>query len=173
MAKKRVYGLTSVLLGPIAVDGGMGATLTEVLGATAKGTASLIYTPPTIADIETEETDDIDDQIVTAPGKWELKLESYNVSAKSMGDTMGGEYTAGVDPLPDTWESPDTIVQQEGSAKVTTRTGVVIEIPRLKYLATPTFALTKNEFGKISLMGTALKPTKAATASLKFTDAPA
>lgn len=170
MAKKRVYGLSSVLLGDIAVDGGMGTTLTEVLGATAKGSASLIYTPPTVEDVEIEESDDPYDQIVTTAGKWELKLESYNVSAKSMSDTMGGTYTAGAANTPDTWESPDVTVQKEQSAKVTTRSGVVIDIPRLKYFASPSFNLTKNELGKISLTGTVLKPTKAATKAIKFTD---
>ena len=170
MAKKKVYGLTSVLFGPIGSDGGMGTTLTEILGATAKGTASLIYTPPTFTDVEIEEEDDPYDQLIATPGKWELKLESYNVGAKSLSDTMGGTYTPGASGAPDTWEPDEVQIAKESSARVTTRGGSVIDIPRLKYYAAPTFNLTKGDLGRISLTGTPLKPSKAGVKALKFTD---
>jgi len=169
MAKK-VYGLSSVMVGAIANDGGMGTSLTELLGATVKDSASLIYTEPSVEDIEIEESDDPYDQIVTTAGKWELKMNSYNVSAKTMGNVVGGTYTAGTSGAPDTWESPDQLVQQEKSFKVTTRSGMVIDMPRVKYLAVPQFDFAKSKLGTINLTGTPLKPTKAGLKTVKLTD---
>lgn len=171
MAKKKIYGLASVLMGAVGSDGGMGATLVEVLGATVKGTASLIYTPPTIADVEIEEEDTPYDQLITAGGKWELKMDSHNVSAKTLGDTFGGDYVPGTGATPDSW-SGDDMVLKEGSFRVTTRNGVVLDLPRVKYMAIPTFNFDKTQLGRIALTGTPLKPTKAGTRTIKYTDAP-
>lgn len=170
MATKKLYGLTSVLIGAIANDGGMGTVLTELLGATAKDSASLVYTEPTIEDVEIEEIDDPYDQIITTAGKWELKLNSYNVSAKTMGDVVGGTFTAGTGGAADTWESPDQLVQQERSVRVTTRSGMVIDLPRVKYMAIPQFDFAKSKLGTLNLTGTALKPTKTGVKTVKLSD---
>lgn len=170
MAKKKIFGLTSVLLGAIASDGDMGTTLTELLGATAKDSASLIFTPPTTEDIEIEEEDAVYDVLNTANGKWELKLESFNVSAKTLGDTMGGTYTAGVDPAPDTWEAPSSYILKEMSAKVTTRNGVVIDLPRVKIMAAPSLNFAKGALGRLAITGTVMQPTKSGVSHMKYTD---
>ncbi|PPK98974.1 hypothetical protein [Parapedobacter indicus] len=171
MAKK-IFGLKAVLMGDPAADGDMGTTLTELLGATVKGSASLIYTEPSTEDIEVEEVDAAFDTLLTQSGKWELNLESYNVSAKTLGDVCGGTYTAGTSGAPDTWEGDD-VVFIEKSVECETRNGVKIALPRVKILARPQFNLDKAQLGRLSVKGTGLPPTKAGVKTVKFTDAPA
>lgn len=167
---KKVYGLTSVLMGAIGSDGGMGTTLTEVLGATVKDTAKLTFTAPTTEDVEIEESDDPFDTITTENGGWQLDMESYNLAAKALSDTMGGTYTAGTSGAPDTWESPSTNILLERSVRVTTRNGVIIDIPRMKINAAPDFTFAKGSLGRLVVTGKVLKPTKANTSSIKLTD---
>lgn len=170
MAQKKVFGLTSVLMGAIANDGGMGTTLTELLGRTAKDSASLIYTPPSTSDVEIEESDDPDDTLTTAIGTWELKFDSYNVAAKTMSDVCGGTYTAGDEDTPDTWESPDPMDYMEKSFRVTTRNGAVVDLPRVKYIAAPNLDFAKSKLGTLKVTGKVMKPTKSGVKSVKFTD---
>lgn len=89
MAKK-VYGLKSIIMGPVAGDGGMGTSLHEVLGETVLGTATLTMPTPTKEGVRTEEkklpifytegeTPDIT-----------ISASSYNVSASTMQHLFGG-----------------------------------------------------------------------------------
>ncbi|WGQ15574.1 hypothetical protein [Sphingobacterium faecium] len=165
----KLIGLKSLKLGPIGVDGAMGTVLTEVLGATVKGTASLVYSEPSIEDIEVEEFDGAYDEILTTSGKFELNLESYNVSAKTLGAVCGGEYTEGTAGAPDTWEG-DEIVHMEMSAEAESRNGVIIQIPRLKFIARPSFDFNKAQLGRLILKGSVLKPTKVGVKSIKYTN---
>lgn len=169
MAKRKIFGLASVLIGAIAADGGMGAVLIEVLGATVKGSASLIYTPPSTSDIEIEEDDSTFDTLITTPGKWELKLESYNLGAKTMNDVGIGTLTLGVAPAPDKL-AVDDIIQKESSFRLTTRNGAVIDLPRVKYIASPSLNFDKTQLAKLVLTGSPLKPTKAGVSTVLFTD---
>lgn len=169
---KSVYGLTGVKSGAIAVDGGMGTVLTELLGATVKGTASLIYTPPTYEDKEIEESDDIYDSFPTSMGKWEFKLDSYNVAAATLFKLFGGTFTAGDEDTPDKWGMPDVFTAIEESVEMVTRSGEVLQAPRMKLVPAPNFNFTKADAGRLSLVGTIMKPTKANTPSLSFSDAP-
>jgi hypothetical protein len=172
---KKVYGLTIVKSGNIANDGGMGTTLTELLGATVKGSGTLTFTPPGLTDLEIEEVDDVWDEVPSSLGKWELKLDSYAVSAATMYKLFGGTFTPAVtggSPSPAIWGMPAVFVPIEQSIQMTTRSGEVLAAPRMKLMPAPNFATTKSDAFKLSLTGTILSPTKANTPSLTFTDAP-
>lgn len=158
MAKK-VYGLKAITMGAPAVDGGMGTTLTEVLGATVKGTATLTSTAPETAEIEIEESDDLYDEITTKAGSWTLTASTYNVSALTMQKFFGGTITAGV------WAPPvdGAFLDVYQSVKAETRSGIVFNFVKMKLTATANFAFDKTKLGQIDWVGKVLKADKAAT----------
>jgi hypothetical protein len=159
MATNKVYGLKAITMGAPAGDGGMGTVLTEVLGATVKGSATLTSSDPETEDVEIEESDDLYDSITTKAGTWALKASTYNVSALTMQKFFGGTVAAGV------W-SPDpsgAVVTVYQSVKVETRTGIKINFVKMKLTATANFAFDKTKLGQIDWTGTMLKADKAAT----------
>lgn len=163
-AKNKVYGLKAITTGPIAGDGGMGTTLTEVFGATVKGTATLTSTDPTVEDIEIEESDNLYDQIETKKGTWALKASTYNVSALVMQELFGGAIVTGV------WSPPadGASVQVYRSVKAESRTGIIFNFVRMKLTATANISFDKAKLGQIDWTGTLLQPTKAATAAMSI-----
>lgn len=168
---KNILGLKSVKIGAIAVDGGMGTTLTEIFGATATGTASLMLNEGSYDRIEIEETDDAYDELMSAAPEWVFQMESYNVSAKALGDISAGTYTAGSSGAPD--KVALGIPQEvERSVEIETRNGAKLEIPRMKLRIRPQFDFQKQQFGRVIITGTPLLPTKADTATITKTDAP-
>jgi len=169
--KNNIIGLKAVKMGAIAVDGGMGTTLTEMLGATVKGTASLILNEGSYEDIEIEEEDVPYDELETQAPKWAFQMESYNVSAKALSDLGGGDYTAGASGAPDSI-GMDVPISLELSVEVETRNGAKLEIARMKIRIRPQFDTQKQQFGRVIVTGTPLKPTKADTKTIVKTDAP-
>jgi hypothetical protein len=163
MAKK-VYGLKAITMGPVAGDGGMGTTLTEVLGATVKGTATLTSTTPETTEIEIEESDDLYDEIVTKAGAWSLAASTYNVSAATMLELFGGTVAAGV------WSPPvdGTTVTVKRSVMAETRTGIRFRFVNMSLTATAEFAFDKTRLGQINWTGKVLKATKAATPAMSI-----
>jgi len=170
--KNNIIGLKAVKIGPIAEDGGMGTVLQEILGATVKGTASLVLNEGTYEDVEIEEEDTVYDELETQAPKWAFQLESYNVSAKALSDLGGGTYTAGASGAPDKigMNVPVTI---ERSVECETRNGAKLEIARMKIRIRPQFNTDKSQFGRVIVTGTPLKPTKAGLDTIVKTDAPA
>jgi len=163
MAKK-VYGLKAITMGPVAGDGGMGTTLTEVLGATVKGTATLTSTAPETAEIEIEESDDLYDEIVTKGIVWTLAASTYNVSAETMLELFGGSITTGV------WSPPadGTTVTVKRSVVAETRTGIKFRFVNMSLTATAEFAFDKTRLGQINWTGKVLKAGKAATPAMSI-----
>lgn len=163
MAKK-VYGLKAITMGDPATDGGMGTVLTEVLGATVKGTAALTSTEPTTEEIEIEETDELYDEIETKAGVWSLKASTYNVSAITMKKFFGGTIVAGV------WSAPvgGATVQVYQSVVAETRTGIKFNFVKMKLTATANIAFDKAKLGQIDWTGKVLKADKAATSAMSI-----
>lgn len=158
MAKK-VYGLKTITMGDPAEDGGMGLTLTEVLGATVKGTATLTSTEPTSEEIEIEESDELFDEIETKSGVWTLKASTYNVSALTMKLFFGGTITG------TKWASSvgGNSIQVYKSVAVETRSGIKATFVKMKLTGTANLAFDKAKLGQIDWTGKLLKPDKAAT----------
>lgn len=88
MAKK-VFGLASVKIAPIASDGGMGTALTTV-GETVSGTATMTSEDNTVTDFNIEESDSPVESIVSQAGKISFAWSSYNISYKTMEKLLGG-----------------------------------------------------------------------------------
>ncbi|MGA6117424.1 hypothetical protein [Sphingobacterium anhuiense] len=169
--KNNVLGLKAVKMGPIEVDGGMGTVLTEILGATVKGSASLILNEGTSEEIEIEEEEVAYDELETAAPKWVFQCESYNLSAKALSELGVGELEEGVGGLPDSI-GIDVPIPMELSVQIETKNGAKLDIARMKLKVRPQFDLMKAQFGKVIITGTPLKPTKAGIKTIKKTDAP-
>ena len=160
--KTKVYGLKAITMGDPEVDGGMGTVLTEVLGATVKGTATLTSTEPTTEEIEIEETDELFDEIETKAGVWSLKASTYNVSAVTMELFFGGTVALGI------WSPPvgGTSVQVYQSVIAESRSGIKFNFVKMKLTATANIAFDKAKLGQIDWTGKLLKADKAATPSM-------
>lgn len=88
MAKK-IFGLASVKIAPIASDGGMGTAL-ETIGETVSGTATMTQEDNAVTDFGIEESDSPVESIVTAAGKLSLAWSSYKVSYAVLEKLLGG-----------------------------------------------------------------------------------
>lgn len=162
MAKKRAIGLKALLMGPVAADGGMGTALTELVGNTVRGTASLTSTPLETTDILEEESDDPIESITTGGGVFTFVWSSYNIAPEVLVTAFGGTIVGGM------WEAPDVIPTIEQSVKGETRNGIVAEAPRVKISADLALNMQIATPGQINFTGTILKPTKAATPKLRI-----
>jgi len=169
---KNFCGLSVVKIGPIAADGGMGTTLTEILGATVKGSASLVLNEGTYEDLEIEEEDTAYDEIETAVAKWAFQLESYNVSAKALSELGAGELTEGSSGAPDSI-GMDVPFSIERSVECLTRNGAKLEIARMKIRVRPQFDAQKGVYAKVIVTGKPMKPEKAGLPTVRKVDAPA
>jgi hypothetical protein len=90
-SKTKVFGLTSVKMGAIAGDGGMGTSL-EAVGETVSGTASLTSEDNTVTDFNIEESDSPVESIVSQFGKLTFNWSSYDVGGRNMEKFFGGTW---------------------------------------------------------------------------------
>lgn len=88
MAKK-IFGLASAKIAPIASDGGMGTAL-ETIGETVSGTATMSQDDNTVTDFKIEESDSPVESIVTETGKIAFNWSSYNVAYATLVKLLGG-----------------------------------------------------------------------------------
>lgn len=166
MAKQRVYGLASIVIGDIAGDGGIGLTLTEIFGDTVPGSAVLENTEGTYEPVNIEEDSAPIDNITTQEGTWTLRFSTYNASADALIAIFGGTKT-GVAPN-EIWSAPDNEPIVEKSVIATTKGGVEFQVARMKLVGNASFAFDKTRYGQVNVIGTILKPTKAGEAKLKI-----
>ncbi|TDQ79586.1 hypothetical protein [Sphingobacterium yanglingense] len=169
---KNVLGLKAVKMGAVGADGGMGTVLTEILGATVKGTASLVLNEGSYTEIEIEEEDVAYDELTTQAPKWAFTLESYNMSGKALSEMGAGDLEPGTAGAPDSI-GMDVPIDQEMSIECETKNGAKLQIARMLVRIRPQFDLMKEQFGKVIVTGTPLKPTKAGLKTVVKTDAPA
>lgn len=163
------FGLVNVKMGPVAVDGGMGATLAPV-GETVSGTMDMTTTDPTITDFNIEESDSPVESIVSTPGKISLAWSTYDVSGGNLVKFFGGAYTAQAGSVPAFWEAPDSMIDQEVSLEITDRKGNVVTIPRAKISAKMGISFKRGKLGQVDITATVLQPTKVATPRLTITN---
>lgn len=148
-------------MGNPAADGDMGTVLTEVFGQTVKGTATLESTEPTTEDIGTEEVSTLLDTLTTADAVWTLKASTYNVSADTMVKLFGGTVSGTAPNL--TWTAPvgGGTLDVYQSVSVTTKSGIVINLVKVKLLGSAALAFDKTKLGQINWTGKVLTPDKA------------
>lgn len=166
---KRILGLVSIKVGPIAGDGGMGTSLTTI-GDTVKDSCVFTEGDPTKQEFFIEESDDAIESFVTQKGTETISWSTNNLDPDNMvllfGGTKDGTGAVG-DPY--TWEPPDTQEELERSVEITDRKGNKVEIVRVKFSPKKSFSFQGTRLGAIDITGTILLPTKAATRKYKIT----
>lgn len=163
MAEWRTIGLTSIEIGAIAGDGGMGTTL-AALGKTYQGTAKLQSADPETTDFYAEEDDDPIDKMVKL-GARTLTWSIMDFTPATLAAVLGGTASGTGDAA--TWEAPTSYVDVEKSIKIVTKKNLKIEIPRAKITAKLNVDFGKTAMGLVDITATILTPTKAATAPIK------
>ena len=163
---KTAIGLTSIKMGNIAGDGGMGTSL-ALLGYTTADTATLTTEEGQTTDFKVEEQDDPVESIVSEKGKRTLNWSSYDVNVDALVKFFGGTKTAGP---PAVWNAPASEIEQEQSLELITKNGWKIEIVRAKIVAKFQWNFQKTKLAQIDITATILVPTKANTAPIKITE---
>ena len=159
MAAENIYGLKSILIGDIAVDGGPGTTLTEVIGQTVIDSAALTSTEATIEDINIEETDTAIKRLRSTPATLSLAFATYNQDPTVLQLLFGGTVTDGV------WSAPVSgLSSVEKTVQVTTKDDVVITFPRMDLSAVLDWGFAKSRLGQTNITGSVLTPEKAGVA---------
>lgn len=166
-AHKRVFGLKSITIGDIAGDGGMGTTLTELIGDTVPGSALLENTDSTYEDIFSLEQSIAIESIKTAEGSWILHFNTYNTSEEVFALLYGG--TVSGTGATKKWASATSIPIVEKSVKIETVGGAIFSMPRVSLRGKATLNFDKGGLGIIEITGAVLQPTKANTAAMERT----
>ena len=166
MAKVAI-GLTTLKMGNIAGDGGMGTSLTTV-GYTVADTAIMSTEEGQSTEFLIEEQDDAVYSILSQKGKTTLAWSCYDVDADTLVKFFGGTKIAGP---PESWESPASTPEIEQSIELTMKAGGKVEIARAKIVAKMTWAFQKSKLAQIDIVATVLTPTKVGEPPIVITDA--
>lgn len=169
MAEKRSIGISTLKIGAIAGDGGMGTTLAAV-GVTYRDSAELVQDDPEITDIECEESDDPVESIEKLGNRtlrWSIMDYTPDTLVKVLGGTVTGAGTSGD---PKIWNAPTVSPQIERSIEIVTKSGFKINIVRAKITAKLNAKLVKNGVALVDIEAKVLTPTKAATAPIQIID---
>ena len=167
MAEWRTIGLTSIKVGAIAGDGGMGTSL-AILGKTAKGTAKLTTADPTVTDFFSEE-DILPVEHSADAGATTFNFAIMDFAPATLVKIFGGTATGTGDTA--TWEAPSQYAEIELSLEITTKKGIIYAYPRVKIVAKFNVDFGSTAIGMIDIIATPLTPTKAGTAFCKISKA--
>lgn len=168
MAKKSI-GLTSIKMGAIAGDGGMGTVLTQI-GATVSETAGITTEEGTVTDFSIEESDSPFFSIESAPGNVRFNWSTYDVDLDTVTRLWGGVVTAAAGGVGRSWDMPDTLPVIERSIEILTKDGWTVKIVRLSIVARLQWNLQKTKLAQIDIAGTVLKPEKAGESRMTFVE---
>jgi hypothetical protein len=150
-------GLSSIKIGNIATDGGMGSSLAQ-LGLTYQDTCKMSQDDPETTDFYAEEVDDPVFSVSKA-GKITFAFSIMNPELATLQKTMGGTVTGTGDAA--RWSPPDTMPIIEQSVRITPNYGIAFDIPRMKIAAKINSEFSKKGILLIEVTGTVLVPTKA------------
>jgi hypothetical protein len=153
MAVNHFFQLKSIKSGPVAGDGGMGTVLTEKFGETVLGSASFSGEDTTTTNFNIEEHDDAIESISIA-GSLILNFSTHNASPAALLAAFGGTVVGGI------WHAPASEIEIEQSIEIEMKTGLKLQITRIKLKARPNFTFAKDSIGQIDFTGTVLAPTK-------------
>lgn len=163
MSVQRSIGLTSLKIGAIAGDGGMGASLTQV--NTVKDTVKITSSDPDIKEFYEEEVTDPVYVITTKDPSLTLEFSIYDIQPDTLISFFGGTKAG----TPEVWTPPATYAQVEKSIEITSLTGVVLKIVRAKLLPQFDWNVSRQELSMVKIKAVILTPTKAATAAYTIT----
>ena len=164
MAEKRALGVSSIMIGDIAVDGGVSTTFAG-LGTIYKDTASIEQETGEEFVHEAEELDD-PIEIVPTKGRTKISWGITDFTAATLVKVLGGT-VSGTAPA-DIWQAPDTAQTIEKSVKVTSKNGTTFTYPRVSIKARVSYPLAKSGIAKVLIEGTVMQPTKSGTKSCEI-----
>lgn len=164
MAKLQ-YGLKSLKMGDIAVDGGMGTTLEE-LGGTLEGSATLTTEDGETVSINTEESDFAAIEFNT-PGQTKVVFDILDMTPANIAKVLGGEVTGEGDAA--VYNAPIGSVDIEQSLEIVTKNNFKWQFPRVKVSAKLSATLSKKDVYKVTVTCTVLKPEKTGVAPYSYT----
>lgn len=160
MAKRVIKGLSKVEWSPLASDGDVGTTWTDI-GLTARdATSSLTTAEGTVSEIYANETDTPVDT-TTTPGVTTLDLSVLVHDEDSLVAVLGGTKTgtgSGSDPY--VWNAADVIPELEKSFRITTRSNDRIIISRTKVNPLITYDFGPDGVLLVNIKATMLQPLK-------------
>lgn len=169
MAEKRSIGISTLKIGAIAGDGGMGTTLAAV-GVTYRDSAELVQDDADVTPIECEESDD-PTEVIEKLGNRTLRWSIMDYKPATLVKVLGGTVTgAGTSVDPFVWNAPTTSPNIEQSIEIVSKTGFKIEIPRAKVMAKLNAKLVKNGVALVDIQAQVLTPTKTGVAPILITD---
>lgn len=161
---KILYGLKSLKMGAIAVDGGMGTALTD-LGGTLEGSATLITEDGESTKISTEESDTPVIQFNT-PGETRVVFDILDMDPANLVRVLGGEVTGTGDAA--VYKSPSGGVDIEQSLEIVTKNNFKWEFPRVKVTGKLNANLSKKDVYKVTVTCVVLKPTKTGVSPFSY-----
>jgi hypothetical protein len=155
-------GLSSIEVGDVATDGGMGTTL-AALGETYQNTCKFQQEDPETTDFYAEEYDDPVFSVSKA-GKTTFTFSIMNPELATLKSVLGGTIVPENGGTPETWNAPSNMPIIEKSVRITPQQGIAFDIPRMKIVAKINGEISKKGLLLIEVTGTALIPEKAGLA---------
>lgn len=159
---EKIYtlGLSEILFGEIAEDGGMGTSLAAI-GYTKEDSCTFEQDDPEDTEFMAEEVED-PVYILSKAGKINFAFELMNPSLDVIKDLFGGDIADGK------WNAPDKLVNCEKSVKLVSDQGYDFEIPRMKLTPKIVGGFSKTGMMTISIKGVVMQPTKSGVSKLSI-----
>jgi hypothetical protein len=154
MSKVRNIGMTSIVTGDIAPDGGLSTSMTP-LGRTYRETASITQEDNQTQDFLVEEQDDPVESVLTQKGTTTIQWDVVDFDPLEMKRIWGGEV------VDDTWREPEELPVVEQSVKLTPKIGRPFIYPRCSLTATLVYNATRTDIARIRVKAKKLTPVKA------------
>lgn len=147
-------GVSQILFGAIAQDGGMGGTLASV-GYTNQDSCSITMDDPDITEFFAEE---VDVPVITKSkkGKVTVALSIMNPDINTLKMFLGGT----ADTTANTWANGTTYENIELSCRIIPDQGFIFDFPRLKIDAKFSGDLNNSSLLTLDITGTVLQPEK-------------
>jgi len=160
MAERRLLGVTSILMGNIAADGGMGTSL-AALGVTYRDSAELLSEEVKSTEHYSEENDD-PEEVVLEKGFTTVKWSIIDATPDTLIKVLGGTKT-GTAPN-EIWNAPSLAPDIEQSVQINSKNGFSVDIVRAKITANIDYKISRTGIFKVNITAKVLTPTKANTA---------
>lgn len=162
-----IKGITSIQIGAIAGDGGMGTALAKLCN-TVSGTANLETADGEKVELPIEESNSPEhseslDGVTTI--KWRIGDFDPDVMVKVLGGTVTGTGATKAWNMP----SQKPVIEQSLCINTAIPATGKIEIPRVSLSARIVAPLDKKQYGNIEITVVVLQPTKAGLGPMKWT----
>lgn len=152
--KTYTMGVSQILFGAIAQDGGMSQNLAAV-GYTSQDSCSITMDDPDVTEFYAEE---VDMPVITKSkkGKVNVALSIMNPSVETLAMFLGGT----ADTSNETWTNGTTYENIELSMRIIPDQGFVFDMPRVKIDAKINGELNNSSLMTLDITGVLLQPEK-------------